>query len=127
MRQVMLRLGLVVTMTACALPEIRLHTYADYLNEAVGHANHDAIAKKMGAPHRTMALEKGGDLWTYEFCRPGTVDYLKTASPTGTVSTPHGYCQNLNLVFNNSGKLAEWRDSAAQRQGLPAIGAYSPP
>ena len=114
MRPSGLCLGLVVTMTACALPDMRLHSYADYLNEAVGHADHEAVARKMGAPHRTAALDNGGDVWKYEFCGYGTLDSLNKPSPTGTVSTPQGYCQNLNLVFDNSGKLAEWRDTVPQ-------------
>ena len=114
MRQVMLCLCLFVTMTACALPERRLHTYADYLNEAVGQADHDVIAKKMGAPNRIVALDKGGDLWTYEFCQRSAIDSFSTPNSTGTVSYPAAYCQRLNLVFDNSGKLAEWRDTTTQ-------------
>ena len=114
MRQMILGLGVLVTMTACALPDMRLHPYADYLNEAVGHADHDLVAKKLGAPNRRVALDKGGDLWTYGFCQPGSMDPLSTAGPTGTVTTPPGYCQSLNLVFDNSGKLAEWRDTRVQ-------------
>ena len=113
MRQDVLCLGLFVTMTACALPNMRLHTYADYLNEAVGHADHDVVAKQMGAPHRIAALDKGGDLWTYEICHRSTVDASKATSSTGTISYPPGYCQNLNLVFDNSGRLAEWHDTVA--------------
>ena len=73
-------------------------------------ADHDVIAKKMGAPNRRVALDKGGGLWVYGFCQPGIVDPLSTAGPTGTVSTAPGYCQNLNLVFDQSGTLAEWHD-----------------
>jgi hypothetical protein len=109
-RQIVLCLGFFVTMTACALPDRRLHTYADYLKEAVGHADHDVVAKKMGAPNRIVALDKGGDLWTYEFCQRSTIDSLNTPSSTGTVSYPPGYCKKLDLVFDNSGKLAEWHD-----------------
>ena len=113
MRQVVLRLGLFMTMTACALPDMRLHSYADYLNEAVGHADHDIVAMKMGAPNRRVALDTGGDLWTYEFCHR-TTDSLGNPSSNGIVSYPPGYCQNLTLVFEKSGKLAEWRDTQVQ-------------
>ena len=114
MRQIVWCLGLLVTMMACALPDRRMHTHADYLNEAVGHADHDVIAKKMGAPHRIVVLDKGGDLWTYEFCQRSNIDPYNTPNSTGTVSYPSGYCQGLNLVFDHSGKLAEWRDTATQ-------------
>ena len=96
-RKVILSFGLFITMTACALPEIRLHPHADYLNEAVGHADHDAIAKKLGAPHRHIALDSGGDLWTYDYCPQGS--YLGSAQ-----------CQMLNIVFDKSGILADWSD-----------------
>lgn len=114
MRQLVLCLGLLLTMTACALPDLRLHSYADYLNEAVGHADHDTVAKHMGAPKRRAASDKGGDLWTYEICVPSRMDALDTASSTGTVSSRPGYCQSLNLVFDDSGKLAEWHETRVQ-------------
>jgi hypothetical protein len=76
---------------------MHLHPYAEYLNQAVGHDSHDAVAQKMGAPHRTVTLDKGGDLWTYDYCPQGT--YLGNPQ-----------CQRLNLIFDNSGKLAEWSD-----------------
>jgi hypothetical protein len=110
---VFLCLGLLVTMTACAVPDIRLHSYGEYLNQAVGHADHDVVAKKMGAPNRRLALDTGGDLWTYEFCHR-TTDSLGDPSSNGIVTYPTGYCQNLTLVFENSGKLAEWRDTRVQ-------------
>ena len=46
----------------------------------------------MGAPHRTVALDKGGDLWTYDYCPSG--QYL--GSPQ---------CEQLNLIFDKSGML----------------------
>ena len=115
MRRVVWCLGLFVTMTACALPDRRLHTYADYLNGVVGYADHDVIARKMGAPNRIVALDKGGALWAYDFCQRSTIDSLNTPNSTGTVSYPPGYCQRLHLIFDNSGKLAEWHDTATQR------------
>ena len=114
MRELMPIFGLFVTTMGCNLPDLRLHPYAEYLNDSVGHADHDAVAKKMGAPNRIVAIDKGGDRWTYKFCRLGTIDSSKTASTTGTVTRPHGYCQDLNLVFDNSGKLTEWRDTREQ-------------
>jgi len=50
---------------------VHMHPYADYLQQAVGRDDHDTLAKKMGAPHRTVALDKGGDLWTYDYCPSG--------------------------------------------------------
>ena len=76
---------------------VHMHPYTDYLNESVGREDHDAIAMKMGAPHRAVALDKGGNLWTYDYCPQGS--YL--GSPQ---------CQRLNLVFDKSGKLTEWTD-----------------
>ena len=84
--------GLLVFVTGC---DVHLHPYEDYLNQSVGRADHDAIAMKMGAPHRLVALDKGGDLWTYDFCPSGD----RTGSAT---------CQDVNLIFDKSGKLAEW-------------------
>jgi hypothetical protein len=52
---------------------------------------------KLGAPHRTVALDKGGDVWTYDYCPQGS--YPGSAQ-----------CQRLNLVFDKSGKLTEWHD-----------------
>lgn len=95
MRQLMFTFGMLAFVMGC---DVHLHPYTDYLNQSVGRADHDAIAEKMGAPKREVALDTGGDVWTYEYCPPGTTE---TASPT---------CQNLNLVFDKSGKLAEWHD-----------------
>jgi len=47
---------------------VHLHPYKDYLDQSVGHENHDAVAEKMGAPNRIVTLDKGGDVWTYEYC-----------------------------------------------------------
>jgi hypothetical protein len=93
MRQLMMTFALFIM--GCAL---HLHPYENYLNESVGHADHDVIAKKMGAPHRIVALDKGGDVWTYDYCQPGA---QATASPA---------CAKINLIFDKSGKLAEWHD-----------------
>jgi hypothetical protein len=68
-----------------------MHPYADYLQQSVGREDHDAIAKKLGEPYRTVKLDKGGDLWTYEYC------------PSGS-----SQCQHLHLIFDQSGTLAEW-------------------
>ena len=95
MRQLMFTFGMLAFVMGC---DVHLHPYTDYLNQSVGRADHDAIAEKMGAPKREVALDTGGDVWTYEYCPSGTTE---TASPT---------CQNLNLVFDKSGKLAEWHD-----------------
>ena len=76
---------------------MHMHPYAEYLQQSVGREDHDAIAMKLGAPHRVVALDKGGNLWTYDYCPQGS--YL--GSPQ---------CQRLNLVFDKSGKLVEWRD-----------------
>jgi len=88
----MLAFSLSVFMMSC---DVHLHPYQDYLNQSVGHADHEAVARKMGAPHRTVALDKGGDLWTYDFCPSGDRPGAAT-------------CQNVNLIFDKSGKLAEW-------------------
>ncbi len=95
----------------CNLPDLHHHPYADYLNESVGHAEHDAIAKKMGAPHRRTTLNQGGDLWTYRDCLPhnyGSPDNVSTNGITSAVAG--GYCQFLELAFDNSGKLIRWQE-----------------
>jgi hypothetical protein len=76
---------------------VHMHPYQDYLNQSIGQETHDAIAMKLGAPHRTVALDKGGDVWTYDYCPQGS--YPGSAQ-----------CQRLNLVFDKSGKLTEWHD-----------------
>ena len=96
MRQRLLSLAGFLFMMGCDA-HMHMHPYADYLQQSVGREDHDAIAKKMGAPHRTVALDKGGDLWTYDYCPQGS--YLGSTQ-----------CQRLNLIFDKSGKLAEWSD-----------------
>ena len=99
MRQLLLSFVLLTTVIGCDLPHLRLHSYADYLNESLGNADHDAVAMKMGAPHRHVSLDKGGDLWTYDFCQysgPGGPSFLS--------------CQKINLIFDKSGKLVQWDD-----------------
>ena len=76
----------------------RMHPYADYLQQSVGRDDHDVIAKKLGAPNRSIKLDKGGDLWTYEYCPSGS--YLGS-----------GQCQQLNLIFDKSGTLTEWSEN----------------
>ena len=90
MRHLLKALCLVPFITGC---DFHLHPHEDFLKESVGRVEHDAVAKKLGAPNRVVALDKGGDLWTYEFCR------------TGPITT----CENLNLVFDKQGTLAEWQ------------------
>ena len=98
MRQLLLSFVLLTTVIGCDLPHLRLHSYADYLNESLGNADHDAVAMKMGAPHRHVSLDKGGDLWTYDFCQHG-----------GAAGGPP-ICQKVNLIFDKSGKLVQWDD-----------------
>ena len=81
----------------CDSMHMHLHPHAEYLKQAAGRDNHDSVARMMGAPHRTVRLDKGGDLWTYDYCPYGT--YLGNAQ-----------CQRLNLIFDESGTLAEWSD-----------------
>lgn len=83
---------MLLLLVGCA---IYLHPYQDYLNQSIGQADHEAVARKMGAPNRHVALEQGGDIWTYDFCPAGE----RIGSPT---------CQNINLIFDKSGRLAEW-------------------
>jgi hypothetical protein len=97
MRHLLFTFCAFVLLIGCDSLHMHLHPYAEYLNQAVGHDSHDAVAQKMGAPHRTVTLDKGGDLWTYDYCPQGT--YLGNPQ-----------CQRLNLIFDNSGKLAEWSD-----------------
>ena len=102
MRQLTLSFVLLLLQTACA---IYLHPYHEYLNQSVGRADHEAVARKMGAPNRHIALDKEGDIWTYDFCPAGE----RIGSPM---------CQNINLIFDKSGKLAEWHvvgEDAKQR------------
>ena len=94
MRQPMLTFGVLVFVMGC---DVHLHPYQDYLSQSIGRADHEAVARQMGAPHRSVTLDKGGDLWTYDFCPSGD----RTGAPT---------CQSINLLFDKSGKLAEWHE-----------------
>jgi hypothetical protein len=102
MRQLMMTFGLFVFVMGC---DVHLHPYKNYLDQSVGHANHDAIAEKMGAPSYLVALDKGGDVWTYEYCAGGG----GVAAATGPIPQSSN-CQNLILVFDKSGKLVRWHD-----------------
>jgi len=102
MRQLMLAFGLLVFLTGC---DVHLHPYKDYLNRSVGNTKHDAIAETMGAPNRVVALEKGGEVWTYEFCAGGG----GVSAAPGPVPQSSN-CQNLIVVFDRSGKLIRWHD-----------------
>jgi hypothetical protein len=88
--------GLLVFVVGC---NVHLHPYKDYLDQSVGHANHDSVAEKMGAPNHVVGLDKGGDVWTYEYCGGGV------ARGPVPKSIP---CQNVILVFDESGKLIRW-------------------
>jgi hypothetical protein len=102
MKEIMLTFGLALLLTGC---HVALHPYKDYLNKSVGHTRHDAIAEKMGAPNRTVALDSGGEVWTYEYCAAGGgVTAAKGSVPQST------NCQNIILVFDKSGKLIRWHD-----------------
>jgi hypothetical protein len=96
MGHLLLTIGAIVLLIGCDF-HMNLHPHAEYLQQSVGREDHDAIAKKMGAPNRTITLDKGGDLWTYDYCPQGSLP--------GSIQ-----CQHLNLVFDKSGKLAEWHD-----------------
>jgi hypothetical protein len=96
MRHLLSTFGLLVFSMSCG--HMHMHPHAEYLQQSVGREDHDAIAKKLGAPHRTVVLDKGGDVWTYEYCPSGS-------SPGST------QCQQLNLVFDKSGMLTEWSDN----------------
>lgn len=95
MRLILLAFGVLLLLPGC---DGHMHPYAEYLQQSVGREDHDSVAKKLGAPHRTVKLDKGGDLWTYEFCPSGT--YLGSAQ-----------CQQVNLIFDPSGMLAEWSEN----------------
>src|SRR4026209_1649984 len=69
MRHLLSSIGVFVFLMSCG--HMHMHPHADYLEQSLGREDHDAIAKKMGAPHRTIKLDKGGDLWTYEYCPTG--------------------------------------------------------
>lgn len=99
MRQLMMTFGLFVFVMGC---DVHLHPYKNYLDQSVGHANHDAVAEKMGAPSHVVALDKGGDVWTYEYCAPG--------GSTAVPNPQSPICQNLILVFDKTGKLVRWHD-----------------
>ena len=88
MRHLLSALGIFTFLMACSG---HMHPYADYLQQAVGREDHGAIAKELGVPHRTVKLDNGGDSWTYEYC------------PNGS-----SHCQELNLIFDQSGTLTEW-------------------
>ena len=94
-KQLLASFGLFMLLVGC---DLHMHPYADYLQQSVGRDDHDAIAKQLGAPHRTIKLDKGGDLWTYEFCPSGS--YLGSAQ-----------CQQLNLTFDQAGTLTEWSEN----------------
>jgi hypothetical protein len=99
----MLTFVLLLFLTGCHVP---LHPYKDYLNNSVGHIKHDAIAEQMGAPNRTVALDTGGEVWTYEYCAVGGSGVNAAAGPVPQASN----CQNIILVFDKSGKLIRWHD-----------------
>jgi hypothetical protein len=103
MRQLLMTFGLLVFVTGC---HVHLHPYKDYLNQSVGHTKHDAIAEKMGAPNRVVALDKGGEVWTYEYCAVGGGGVSAAAGPVPQSTN----CQNVILVFDKSGKLIRWHD-----------------
>jgi hypothetical protein len=88
MRHVLAAVGVFMFSMGC---NAHMHPYADYLQESVGRENHEAIASKMGVPYRTVSLDKGGDVWIYEYC------------PNGS-----SQCQYVDLIFDKSGTLAEW-------------------
>ena len=88
MRGLLLVVAISAFFTGCSA---HMHPYADYLDQSVGREGHNAIAKKMGEPYRTAKLDRGGDLWTYEYC------------PSGS-----SQCQHVNLIFDKSGTLSEW-------------------
>ena len=102
MRHLLMTLGLFVFATGC---HVHLHPYKDYLNQSVGHTKHDAIAERMGAPNRVVALDKGGDVWTYEYCSVGGTVIGSMGSVPQSAN-----CQNVILVFDKSGKLIRWHD-----------------
>jgi len=55
MRHALLALCASVFLMSCHVP---MHPYADYLNESIGREDHDAVARKMGAPHRAKYFRK---------------------------------------------------------------------
>ena len=102
MRQRMLAFSCLLFLMGC---HMALHPYKDYLNQSVGHTKQEVIAEKMGAPNRTVALDTGGEVWTYEYCAVGGgVTAAKGAAP----ESPN--CQNIILVFDKSGRLIRWHD-----------------
>jgi len=102
MRQLMLTFGLFMLVMGC---DVHLHPYKDYLDQSVGHANHDVIAEKMGPPHSVVGMDNGGSVWTYEFCSVGS----GVIQPMGPVpQSPN--CENVILVFDKSGRLVRWHD-----------------
>jgi hypothetical protein len=88
MRYLLSAVGVFLFLMGCSG---HMHPYADYLQQSVGREDHDAIAKKLGEPYRTVKLDQGGDLWIYEYC------------PSGS-----SQCQYLNVIFDKSGTLSEW-------------------
>ena len=102
MRQLMLTFGVLAFLMGC---HVSLHPYKNYLDQSVGHVKHDAIAEKMGAPNRVVSLNKGGEVWTYEYCAGGG----GVSAAAGPVpESPN--CQNVILIFDKSGKLIRWHD-----------------
>jgi hypothetical protein len=100
----MLTLSLLAFLTGC---HVAPYPYKDYLDRSVGHTKHDAITEKIGAPNRTVALETGGEVWTYEYCAGGVDAGTKAAA--GTLPQTLN-CRNIILVFDQSGKLVRWHD-----------------
>ena len=103
MRQPMMTFVVLLFLSAC---DVHLHPYKDYLNQSVGHATHDAVSEKMGAPNRRVGLDKGGEVWTYEYCAVGGGGVSAAAGPVPQSTN----CQNVILVFDKSGKLSRWHD-----------------
>ena len=48
MRHLLSSIGVFVFLMSCG--HMHMHPHADYLQQSVGREDHDAIAKKMGAP-----------------------------------------------------------------------------
>ena len=89
--------------TACSSTPWRV----DYLQEAKGTADHDAVATRLGAPDKVHKLDRGGDVWTYKYCgSSGAVAGNRGIG--GVYGSSRSSCVEYILTFDAQGILKQW-------------------
>lgn len=71
-----------------------------YFQDKVNEATQEKVAKRYGYPHKTEALQNGGEVWTYYDRGSGTASYTGYATST--------YCRAYVLTFDKEGVLRDW-------------------